>query len=242
MPVNLSRLIELYRYFPSGVATAMALSEGTRALLNRNGRPSYSQTGEDIVASAYLDLTRPGFYVDVGCFDPFQFSNTLALYSRGWRGLVVDGNPAAIRRFQRCRPRDTAVCAICSNVEGPVTFAVSRHPEMSTISRDFETSRINPADVEQRVQHEAVRLQTLLERHDVPRRFELLSIDVEGHDYEVLTSFDIEAFRPRVVIVEMHGYRLPGEGDHPIVHYLEEHGYRLASYTVMNGIFTDTRV
>ena len=71
----------------------------------------------------------------------------------------------------------------------------------------------------------------------VPSDFYLLSIDVEGHDYEVLTSFDIHAFRPRVIVIEMHGFIPTEHRGNRVCRYLEENQYELRSYTVMNGIW-----
>jgi hypothetical protein len=73
----------------------------------------------------YVDLTRTGFCVEFGCHHPFRGSNTLSLYSRGWYGVVVDGNPDLIALFRRLRPRDTAICAVVSNKELPVTFTLA---------------------------------------------------------------------------------------------------------------------
>src|SRR5262249_54504 len=206
MTINFRRLIELYKYFPFKTATALTICEATRALLDPHGRCSYAQTGEDRIIESYVDPTRAGFYVDVGCHHPFRKSNTLSLYSRGWRGVVVDGNSQLIRLFKHVRPRDTAICAIVSNQEHPITFTLAKQSELSTVSSKFERDWIGESGVKGRVAVNAVRLQTIMEESGVPSNFDLLSIDVEGHDYEVLTSFNIDAFRPRIIVIEMHDF------------------------------------
>jgi FkbM family methyltransferase len=108
--------------------------------------------------------------------------NTLSLYSRGWRGVVVDGNPELIALFKRVRPRDTAISAIVSDQEGPVEFSIAKTPELSTISSEFARNWIGEAGVKERLTVNAVRLQTIMEEAKVPSDFDLLSIDVEGHD------------------------------------------------------------
>jgi len=206
MTLRPRRFIELYKYFPFKTATALTICEATRALLDPYGRCSYAQCGEDSIISAYIDPTRAGFYVDIGCHHPFRGSNTLNLYSRGWRGVVVDGDSELISLFKRVRPRDIAICAIVSNEERPVTFTLAKQPELSTVSAKFEQDWIGESGVKKRVSVNAIRLQTIMERNAVPSTFDLLSIDVEGHDYEVLTSFNIDAFRPRIIVIEMHGF------------------------------------
>lgn len=241
MPINLGRLAQLYRYFPINTATAMTICEGARLLLDPHCKYSYAQTGEDRILASYLDVAKPGYYVDVGCHHPFSGSNTLSLYSRGWRGLVVDGNPDLIRTFKRCRPRDTAICAVVSDREDSLTFTIAERPELSTVCQQFEHDWIKSSGIKARRQVQAVRLQRLMEENDVPKRFELLTVDVEGHDYEVLTSFDINEFRPRLIVVEMHGFRPGCKNSNPVFDHLENSGYQLVSYSVMNGIFLDSR-
>ena len=47
-----------------------------------------------------------GFYVDVGAFHPFLFSNTAALHRSGWRGVNVEPNPDMAARLRQARPQD----------------------------------------------------------------------------------------------------------------------------------------
>jgi FkbM family methyltransferase len=242
MAFNLRRPFELFEYFPFGTATALTICEAARALLDPYGRSSYAQTGEDRIIAAYINRNKAGFYVDVGCHHPFRGSNTIGLYSRGWRGVVVDANPELIALFKRSRPRDTAICAAVSNKEAPVTLTLAKQTELSTISTQFEREWIGESGIKERVTTDAIRLQTVMEQNGVPATFDLLSIDVEGHDYEVLTSFDINTFRPRIIVIEMHGFLPSTQTTDRIQRYLEQKHYELRSYSVMNGIFLDTQL
>jgi FkbM family methyltransferase len=238
MALNFGRPAELYRYFPFGTATAFVISEATRALIDPSRRRSYAQAGEDILIENYFDPAQPGFYVDVGCNHPIVQSNTLGLYMFGWKGLVVDGNPEVIANFSRVRPRDNAICAVVSDTEHAVEFLIANDSHLSTVSKEFAEGPFGrKSGVKKRVEVNTVRLQTVLEEAKVPADFELLSIDAEGHDFEVLTSFDIQAFRPRVIIIEMLGFSPSKHKDNPICGYLERNQYELRHYTFMNGIF-----
>jgi FkbM family methyltransferase len=236
--LNFRRPIELYRYLPFKTATALTICEATRVLLDPYRRPSYAENGEDRIIEFYIDRNRAGFYVDIGCHHPFRRSNTFTLYLRGWRGVVVDGNPELIALFKRFRPRDAAICAVVSDQERLVTFTLAKEPDLSTVSSKFE-QMIEESGVKERVTVKAVTLQTIMESSAVPSNFDLLSIDVEGHDYEVLTSFNIDSFRPRIIVIEMHGFMLASYTTDRICRYLEQKNYQLASYSVMNGIFLD---
>lgn len=234
------RLAQLYKYFPLTTATALMISEATRALLVPDSKFSYAQYGEDIIIAKCLYPNQPGFYVDVGCYHPIFMSNTLSLYSKGWHGVVVDGNRELIDLFRRIRPRDIAICAILSNKEHLVKFTVANQLNESTVSQDFE-QWIGESGVKEHIEVNAITLQTLMETTKVASTFDLLSIDVVGHDYEVLTSFDINAFRPRIIVIAMHGFRPVYPNADRIYLYLERNQYQLKSYTGINGIFVDSR-
>lgn len=239
--VNLKRPWQLFRRFPARIAWVRTVCEGARAWLDPWARHGYGRCGEDIVLTHYLDFSKPDFYVDVGCNHPVKGSLTVNLYSRGWHGLVVDGNPEMIRQFRRCRPKDICISAVVSNEERPVTFAVAKEPTLSTLSAEFEATRLGPEGVERRIETHSVRLDNLFRMHAVPRVFEFLSIDVERHDWEVLTSFDLEEYRPRVVAIEMHGFRPGKTANDKIYSHLTAHGYALRSYVVDTAIFVDER-
>ena len=51
-----------------------------------------------------------GIYLDVGCFNPFMYSNTCLLYKKGWRGINIDINPTSIDLFNIARPNDFNIC------------------------------------------------------------------------------------------------------------------------------------
>ena len=98
---------------------------------NPNVRFGFSQFGEDSVICSLLQThkrLREGFYVDVGAFDPYRYSNTalLATYY-GWSGINIDANPESIERFNEVRPNDTNILAAVSDEEVDCEFAIFNH-------------------------------------------------------------------------------------------------------------------
>ena len=68
------------------------------------------------------------------------------------------------------------------------------------------------------------------------RTCNLLSIDIEGYDYEALKSLEFCKYRPQIIISEL----LPGKCTTPvIVNFLMEKGYMLYACNSSNGIFVD---
>ena len=46
-------------------------------------------------------------------------------------------------------------------------------------------------------------MDTYLKNHNVPHEFDLLVVDVEGKEDEVFYSFDLNEWKPRMIIVEL---------------------------------------
>ena len=78
-----------------------------------------------------------------------------------------------------------------------------------------------------------------MEKYNAPKVIDLLSIDVEGHDFEVLSSLDLNIYRPRLIVVEIHKFDINNPSASKIYEYLIEHNYKMVSYAVMNGYFLD---
>lgn len=80
-------------------------------------------------------------------------------------------------------------------------------------------------------------VEALFDRYDVPRDFDLLSIDIDGHDYWVWNA--INSYTPRVVVVEYNIFFMPGsaktivyDADYRWDHkrYHRYHGASLAAF------------
>ena len=81
-------------------------------------------------------------------------------------------------------------------------------------------------------------LDDVLEEADAPRRFDLLSIDVEGHEIEVMRGFDFAHWKPRLIMLEDHVENLK---KHRV---LEQSGYSLIRRVGNNGWYvpSDSKV
>ncbi len=93
-----------------------------KVFLTRSSRRYWSQYGEEIGLDRVLDVSRPGFFVDVGCYHPTKYSNTFKLYRRGWRGVNIDLDEIKIAAFNLRRPGDTNIVAAVSDKEETATL------------------------------------------------------------------------------------------------------------------------
>jgi FkbM family methyltransferase len=224
-----------------GVLSGIRLlcSEVARRLFDPFLISSYSQTGEDRILSAMLAEIVGGFYVDVGCNHPQRWSNTFSLYKNGWTGINIDANEELIRAHQKLRRKDISICAAVSDKEQDVEFTDFQNSCVSSLCSEHVAAWKKSTTV---IGVRSVRtkpLKAILESHSVPSRFDLLCIDVEGHDFEVLTSLDLGFFRPKFIMIEMHGYSMADNNRGRIYEYLIAQGYRMIGFVLMNGYFQD---
>src|SRR5919198_5481490 len=160
---------------------------------------SYSQFGEDLWLARRFEDQRTGFYVDVGAYDPFNASNTLLLYRRGWTGINIEPDPGGLARLHRFRPRDINLGVAISDSEGGARFIVAgSFSGLETPDHLWRTPSATRVIVATR------RLESILAQHRPVGEIDLLDVDCEGHELAVLRSNDWERFRPSVVLVESH--------------------------------------
>jgi FkbM family methyltransferase len=231
------------RYLPQQFSPLSALRIGLVDLLRRvldpSARLSYSSSGEDVVLRNYFSSLPSGYYVDVGCNQPDSTSNTFALYKAGWRGLCIDADARLIQAQKKLRPRDQQVQAVISDVEEEVTFTRFDNDQISSISAEYLDFYHH--DRTDRTLHtmRARTLTNILEAMQVPEKFELLSIDVEGHDFQALRSLNFSKYRPSVVLIEILDMDLAHHAQNDVCSFMLAQGYKLVGYLYQNAYFIE---
>ena len=206
---------------------------------------SYSQTGEDLILRNLIKNASNLFYIDVGCNDPIKRSNTFWMYLNGGKGICIDANNELINKFKKFRKRDISICAAVSNIEKEVPFYLSNKSEISTIDKNTILNwNLSEKEVKE-VMMKTVTLNSILEKY-LKRgcHIDVLSIDVEGHDFAVLKSIDLSVYRPAVIIMELHDFQLDqlNIGSDETVKFLAENNYQLKYYATMNAYFVDCKI
>ncbi len=166
----------------------------------------YSQHGEDFLLDQLIANKANGFFVEVGCIDGMRFSNTLTFEKRGWRGICVEAHPEYIEALKVNRPSSEVVhCAVSDSNRKNVPFYTNHRGSLSTLDKskeaDFQDkfgayfSGFVEVSVEQKT------LSTIINDYYV-REIDVLSIDVEGTEYDVLRGLNIGDIKPKIIIIE----------------------------------------
>lgn len=182
----------------------------------------YSQHGEELVVRDFFQDRRGGFFLDVGCAWPVNYSNTYFLEKElGWSGIGVDAVIDHARRWRNRRHASRFFNYIVTDHSGTVeTFYKTARGDLLGVSKTTPGPGPGggPLDYEE-VQVPTITLTDLLDQNGV-EKIDFLSMDIEGAEPVALSGFDIERFQPKLVVVEVHG-----ETREAIIQYFTEHDY-----------------
>ena len=198
-----------------------------------------AQFGEDRILWQVFRQRTSGYFIEIGAYDGVSLSNTYFLEQMGWCGMLVEAIPQLCDQARRVRPRSRVVQAAVSKPGHPpsATFTIANNvPVLSFLTADDEHVARCKREGAKLVEIEVpvVTVDELLcpERENpstvgspwIPHvgwRIDLVSIDVEGGEKDVLDGFDLDRFRPRILLIE---------NDRPsakeIEPYLRDRGYR----------------
>lgn len=202
----------------------------------------YSWEGEDLlVAKIFRDFLgiQCGFFVDVGAFHPIFLSNTYLLYKLGWRGVNIDATPGSMEVFREMRPGDINLQIGVAPQPCRRPFRLYREPSLNALA-DYASETTADHAFLGEVEVDCLPLTSILERENVQRQIDLLSVDAEGADMEVLESLDFERYRPRLVITEILGcHDIEAVTQSPAYRFLREKGYAFFSRLHYSCVFMD---
>lgn len=152
---------------------------------------SYSQNQQDIwvLQLAFLQNWTTGFFLDIGAFNGKFCSNSYLLEKLGWNGVCVEPFPA---NFGGRR------CAV-------VTRAVSDADDQQVaFSGSGQVRSLEPQGKSFSTQATTISFNTLLRRYASGHDFiHFVSLDVEGHELQALSTFPFATVQVGAWIVEI---------------------------------------
>jgi hypothetical protein len=205
-------------------------------------KASLSQSSEDVIIEKILKDAKKnkGIFVDVGCNHPIDYNNTYLLYLRGKRGINIDGNADLMKLYSKYRNSDTNLNYLISDKEEDVIFNLSNKDKISTIHFD-EVDEANekhfPAHL--RTKMTTKTLNSVLEENHIKGagEIDLLCIDVENHDFEVISSIDLNKYQPYLVVIEILNLDINNPTANKTYNLLYQNGYKLNHFVFSNGFF-----
>lgn len=208
------------------------------------GHYTYAQHGEDLIfANIFwlLNIKNPS-YIDIGAHHPINISNTALLYKRGSSGINIEANPNLIDAFNKYRPRDINLNIGVSDKQGNLEFyCIDDYSGRNTFDKktaekfvlenpDFKIREIKTIEVKT--------INDIIKQYANGIYPDLLSIDIEGFDYRVLSSADFSNSFPKVICAEITQLNV----NENICELLQSRDYIPYVYTVGNIIFVHQSV
>jgi len=168
----------------------------------------YGGDGEDVLLRLFCggrdksDLK--GFYVDIGAFHPFTYSNTQFFYENGWNGINIDANPDSIALFNKHRQRDININAGVSDKCGELEYYSFYEPAINSFDKELSEDRIkNGMKLKQKSLVKIYPINQLLEKYlPTGQHITFMTIDVEGYEMKILQSLDFQKYAPDYLITE----------------------------------------
>jgi FkbM family methyltransferase len=170
---------------------------------------------------------RRGFFVEVGANEPYVRSQSWHLEKSGWTGILVEPQPDLAHELEAKRSAKVFATACSSPDRAGQKLPLHVAGPLSSLNRE----RMAPGAAPETVIEVPIRtLDNILEEAGAPAKFEFLSIDVEGHELEVLRGFDFARWQPQLILLEDHvgdlsKHRMLKAGGYRIVRRYENNGW-----------------
>lgn len=194
------------------------------------------QAREDKIVEDLIGPVRR--FMDIGAYDGITCSNTFYFASLGASGLCFEpswSNYVKLRLLYLFAPRIICLNEGVSSTSGRIEFLdagifagikATSDPEVADSVKSLYprhthsyTVRVNPLPV-------------TLQRYPKFREVCLVSIDVEGHELEVLKSIPVSGFTAKLFVIELVGGHCPG-----VIQAMADRGYPMVFRTKLNGFF-----
>lgn len=185
---------------------------------------SRAQILQDLWACFELGEKTGGFFVEFGATNGLKNSNTWLLEKKlGWKGILAEPNP--VWHADLLRNRDAFIETKCVSSKSGETVAFvttdDTDPELSGIEKFSDADHFSETRSRgRRIELETISLDDLLSKYDAPAVIDYMSIDTEGSELEILSSY---SFRHKFRTISIENNRKNGRAVDEI---LVSKGYR----------------
>jgi len=187
---------------------------------------TYSTFGEDLILEKFLKK-KNGFYVDIGCYHPYEGSNTYLLYKKGWTGINIDLNPQSIELFNFSRPNDLNLNFAVSLSSKKIKFYYRKEINMLNTIVESQAKKNFPNGY-YTAYIRSKRLNDIIkETRFFKKEIDFLNIDAEGVDFKVIKSLNFKIYKPKYICIEIHNLKKSNMKNNNIYKFLINKNYSL---------------
>lgn len=198
----------------------------------------YSQHGEDFLLDKIFNGKKDGYFVEIGCLDGIEYSNTYYFEKKGWKGVCVEAHNDFITALRMNRPNSTVVhCAVGEDNKESVTFYANKAGSLSTLDRSEEERwKKNYSNDFHGFKEQQVPMRTLTSIFDELKlkSIDFVSLDIEGYEVKALAGLDFTKHKPKVFVIEYKNDTHKAE----LEEILFKHGYHFLSHIGCNLFYS----
>uniref|UniRef100_A0A6C0AQV3 Methyltransferase FkbM domain-containing protein n=1 Tax=viral metagenome TaxID=1070528 RepID=A0A6C0AQV3_9ZZZZ len=203
----------------------------------------YSQAGEDeFLNSNYFKNKRDGIYIELGALDGTLYSNTKFFEDQlGWKGILIEPHPYKFQDLKKNRPNNYLFNNLVSCEKEDVVFRyfVDNYSGVSGVEKTLPKEHFNGFfniinEPQERMVIKPKSFTEIIKSTDIIH-IDLLSLDVEGHEYEVLTSWDFSIPIDVILIETLGGSQY--EKEEQCRQLLIKNGYKFDTKFKHNEVF-----
>ena len=187
----------------------------------KNTYYSKSQLAQDLFVMSELNFKKNGFFVEFGSTDGIDLSNSFLLEKKFfWKGILAE--PAKEWHKDLIQNRDVFIEKNCVWHSSNKILTFNEVGVLSTIDSFSNLDIHAETRVEgKKYKVKTISLEDLLDKYNAPKIIDYLSIDTEGSEYDILSSFNFEKYKFRVITCE-HNFTSNRE---KIFNLLSDKGY-----------------
>jgi FkbM family methyltransferase len=202
---------------------------------------SYSENAEDLILYHYFQSkgVKTGIYIDIGANHPINFSNTWLFYQKGWRGVTVEPLGKLWLKHQELRPNDISIQSLISDSDGSEMEFFEMEPhEVSTTEKsvvDYLLALSLGYKLKETLMLKTQSLNSVCEQLN-GEQMHFMSIDIEGLEGKVFSTFNFSKYKPMVICVESLSEN-GNESMNKVLDLLDLNGYVEFAATGKNRMF-----
>ena len=174
----------------------------------------------------FFDNKPDGFFVEVGANDPKKDSQSWHLEETGWSGILVEPLPDLAAELRRVRKAQVFEFACSSPNRAGEVMRLHVAGPFSSFDPHLAVTGMRADEV---INVTVRTLDEVLTEGQAAKPIDLLSVDVEGHEIDVLRGFDFAQWKPRLILLEDHVSSLDKH------RFMTKAGYALMRRTGLNG-------
>tara|TARA_B100002052_G_scaffold104662_1_gene96442 strand:- start:284 stop:1120 length:837 start_codon:yes stop_codon:yes gene_type:complete len=189
-----------------------------------------SQLFQDVCASFVIGDRFEKTFLEFGATDGFELSNTYMLESQlNWKGALSEPSPQWHKSLKENRKNSKLITkCIWNKSDEKLDFFMSDNGTYSTLN-DFIDNDKKSMPINNELRKKSGKLVTVetISLNEVIKVYfdnicpSYISIDTEGSEYEILKSFNLEMYRPKLFTIE-HNFT---ENELKIDEHLNSHNY-----------------